>query len=56
MHRCTLNGVTFTFMPCLILGSKGYNNFYKVIGTKRTSSSFPCFAISCLVPPKLPEG
>ena len=33
MYRCTPNGITFTFMPCLNLGSKGYNCFCKVITT-----------------------
>ena len=44
MYRCTTNGITFPFMPCLNLGSKGYNCFCKVITTRLASNSFTCFA------------
>ena len=44
MYKCTANGITFTFMPCLNDGSKGYNCFCKVITTRLTSNSFKCFA------------
>ena len=44
MYRCTPNGITFTFMPCLNLGSKGYNCLCKVITTRLASTSFTCFA------------
>ena len=44
MYRCTPNGITFTFMPCLNLGSKGYNYFCKVITTRLASNSFTCFS------------
>ena len=44
MYGCTLSGVTFTFMPCLNLASKGYNCFCKVITTTLASDSFTCFA------------
>ena len=39
MYRCTPNETTFTFMPCLNLGSKGYNCFCKVITTRLASNS-----------------
>ena len=44
MYGCTPNGITFTFMRCLNLGSKGYNCFCKVITTRLASNSFTCFA------------
>ena len=44
MYRCTLSGVTFTFMPRLNLASTGYNCFCKVITTRLAFDSFTCFA------------
>ena len=44
MYRCTANGITITFMPCLHIGSKGYNCFCTVITTRLASNSFACFA------------
>ena len=44
MYRCTPSEITFTFMPCLYLGRKGYNCFCKVITTRLASNSFTCFA------------
>ena len=38
------SGVTFTFVRCLNLASKGYNCFCKVITTRLASDSFACFA------------
>ena len=43
MYGCTLSEVTFTFMPCLNLASKGYNCFCRVITTRLASDSFTCF-------------
>ena len=44
MYRCTLSGVTFTFMPCLNLASKSYNGFCKMPTTTLAFNSFTCFA------------
>ena len=44
MYRCTHNGITFTFMPCLNFGSNGYNCFCTVITTRLASNSFTRFA------------
>ena len=44
MYTCTPNRITFTFMPCLNLRSKGCNDFCKVITTRLASNSFTCYA------------
>ena len=44
MYRCTANGITITFMPCLHLGSKGCNCCCTVITTRLARNSFTCFA------------